>query len=121
MKIVLSRKGFDSKAGGVPSPIFEDGSLVSLPIPYKTAPITFDDVAFGNVTLGPIVEDLTGGRIKRSHPVHLDPDLVPSARPRRPGWRPLFGQTDTAQAHLASCGVGEGDLFLFFGWFRKVH
>jgi len=26
----------------------------------------------------------------------------------------------SAQAHLANAGVGRGDLFLFFGWFRRV-
>jgi len=33
MKIVLSRKGFDSSYGGCPSPILPDESLLSLPIP----------------------------------------------------------------------------------------
>ncbi|MHA1380164.1 MAG: hypothetical protein ACTSRG_17460 [Candidatus Helarchaeota archaeon] len=33
MKIILSRKGFDSSFGGYPSPIFPNGSLLSLPIP----------------------------------------------------------------------------------------
>ena len=33
MKIILSRKGFDSANGGIVSPIFEDGTMVSFPIP----------------------------------------------------------------------------------------
>jgi len=33
MKIILSRKGFDSKNGGIASPILPDGALLSLPIP----------------------------------------------------------------------------------------
>ena len=33
MKIVLSRKSFDSKYGGKPNLIFQDGCLLSLPIP----------------------------------------------------------------------------------------
>ena len=33
MKVVLSRKGFDSSYGGFPSPILPDGTLISLPIP----------------------------------------------------------------------------------------
>src|SRR6266566_7129400 len=33
MKLVFSRKGFDSGWGGKPSPILPDGRLVSLPIP----------------------------------------------------------------------------------------
>jgi hypothetical protein len=35
MKIVLSRKGFDGTYGGFPSPILEDGLMISLPIPIK--------------------------------------------------------------------------------------
>ena len=33
MRIVLSRKGFDSVSGGGPSPVLEDGTMLSLPIP----------------------------------------------------------------------------------------
>ncbi|MGC9779576.1 MAG: hypothetical protein HZR80_10075 [Candidatus Heimdallarchaeota archaeon] len=33
MKVILSRKGFDSSYGGHPSPILPDGTLISLPIP----------------------------------------------------------------------------------------
>ena len=33
MKVILSRKGFDSSNGGCPSPILPDGTLLSLPIP----------------------------------------------------------------------------------------
>jgi hypothetical protein len=33
MKVILSRKGFDSASGGMPSPILPDGTLISLPIP----------------------------------------------------------------------------------------
>ncbi len=33
MKVILSRKGFDSSYGGYPSPILPDNSLLSIPIP----------------------------------------------------------------------------------------
>jgi hypothetical protein len=33
MKVILSRKGFDSEYGGIASPILPDGTLLSLPIP----------------------------------------------------------------------------------------
>ena len=40
---------------------------------------------------------------------------------RRPrGWRPIFGQAGAAQSHLARHRVGRGDLFLFFGSFRRA-
>lgn len=120
MRIILSRKGFDSSWGGVPSPIMPSGALLSLPIPSPHSPIRFGEVAPGGHALGPLVEDLTGGRVTAGHGAHLDPDLRPEAYPRHPGWRPLFGQDGAAQGHLANQAVGPGDLFLFFGWFRRV-
>ena len=33
MKIILSRKGFDSGYGGMPSPILPNGIMLSMPIP----------------------------------------------------------------------------------------
>jgi hypothetical protein len=131
MKIVLSRKGFDSAFGGCASPIFPDGTIISLPIPhrFKAPPppgpprlVTFSHLR-GTPPLDVVVQDLTrhrGRRVEASDPVHLDPDLREESLARRPGWRPLFGQTDQAQRHLENQGVGRGDIFLFFGWFREV-
>ncbi|HAF13761.1 MAG TPA: hypothetical protein DCK99_08695 [Blastocatellia bacterium] len=122
MKLILSRKGFDSSFGGCASPIFEDGSFVSLPIPEKSARMSFSDVG-GNRRIEAVVEDLTEARkkpLKANDHVHLDPDLRIESRPRKPGWRPLFGQADAAQRHLDNHGVEVGDTFLFFGWFRRV-
>jgi hypothetical protein len=121
MRIILSRKGFDSgvKAGRVASPIL-DGKLVSLPIPGGPGEITYDDLHFERHSLGKIVEDLTRRRLKRTHAVHLDPDLRRAARNRATGWRAIFGQGGAAEAHLRNYGVTVGDLFLFFGWFREA-
>ena len=120
MKIVLSRKGFDSSNGRVPSPVLPDGTAVPLPIPGRRAPTRFQDVRWRHGSLGALVEDLTGGRVRGEYRCHLDPDLQAGAIPRRPGWRPAFGQVDIAQRHLERERVGPGDLFLFFGWFRPV-
>jgi hypothetical protein len=120
MKVVFSRKGFDSSTGGCASPII-DGHLVSLPIPDDESPITYADVQCSSIgSLGPIVESLTGGRILPTTGAHLDPDLDQGAIPRLDGWRPIFGQVDAAQSHLVNQGVGKGDLFLMFGWFREA-
>ena len=51
---------------------------------------------------------------------HLDPDLDFESVSRPQGWRPLFGSVGAAGTHLLDQGVGPGDLFLFFGWFRHV-
>lgn len=127
MKIILSRKGFDSSHGGVPSPIFEDGRLFSLPIPYKRDRTSFANLRFGRTNVGDLVEDLTfyrrerRARTRRNHKCHLDPDLRREALPTRlSGWNPAFGQMDKAQTHLVNEGVDDGDLFLFFGWFKRV-
>lgn len=121
MKIIISRKGFDSQNGKVASPIFPDGSMVSLPIPSGAPdPARFSDIAFGGTNLGEIAAALTGRPIFRFAHAHHDPDLDAAARPRLPGWRPAFGQVNAAQRHLENQGVGVGDLFLFFGWFREV-
>src|SRR5690242_14094249 len=122
MKIIFSRKGFDSESGKVPSPIFPDGRLLSLPIPDDDG-VSYAKIAFKlktYTTLSPIVADLVGKRKDRPTRAHLDPDLRREAFPRGRGWRPLFGQAGAAQRHLANQGVGTGDLFLFFGWFRHT-
>lgn len=120
MKIVLSRRGFDSALGGVASPILPDGSMLSLPIPDPSGPTALNDLRPNGVDIAKVASDLTRGRITGSTHVHLDPDLIQSTLPRREGWRPAFGQCSAAQRHLHRYGVGVGDLFLFFGWFRQV-
>jgi hypothetical protein len=105
MRIVLSRKGFDSTAGGCPSPI-RDGRPIGLPIPTRDRSAT----RFADLGLGGLVEALTRGAVPGSTLCHLDPDLE----------RGAFGQTGAAQSHLANHGVREGDVFLFFGLFREL-
>ena len=83
MKIILSRKGFDSAHGGYPSPILLDGKLISLPIPSnditKYSDLELDDKR----TYFDLMKQLNS-RIKynnRWHELHentrchLDPDI----------------------------------------------
>ena len=119
MKIIISRKGFDSGTGGCPSPIFPDGTMHSLPIPGGSRQ-RYSQIATAHGSMGAIVDDLTRSRMSGHHTAHLDPDLSADSMPRMPGWRPSLGQTGIAQSHLAGQGVGVGDVFLFFGWFRPV-
>ena len=58
MKIVFSRKGFDSAAGKVPSPII-NGVPISLPIPTERRSKT----TYRRAGLGEIVEQVTKGRV----------------------------------------------------------
>ena len=126
MKIIFSRKGFDAKNGGVASPIFPDGRTCSLPIPISDRAgwnVQYKEIRFGQSNLGDIVTDLTGKRAKRytgNSRAHVDPDLRKEALVRRSGWLPVYGPGGRAQAHLSGNGVDVGDVFLFFGWFRRV-
>jgi Nucleotide modification associated domain 3 len=107
MRVIFSRKGFDSAAGNAPSPII-DGEPISLPIPTKRRSKTNYLVA----GLGEIVEQMTKGRIGAAHLCHEDP-MFSNGR-----W--AFGQTGAAQSHLERNGVGVGDVFLFFGLFASL-
>jgi hypothetical protein len=122
MHLILSRKGFDSSpaCGGCASPILPDGQMISLPIPHASGRTPFSGVKSGGHDVGQMVADLSNRRVGAGDLAHLDPDLEHSARRRRAGWRPAFGQDRIAQRHLDRMGVSAGDLFLFFGWFREV-
>lgn len=98
-----------------------DGTMVSLPIPLPAAPKTYQQIEWApGRSMGELVQDLAPPRIRPNFRAHLDPDLRREALARPRHWRPLFGQIDQAQSHLAKHGVGPGDVFLFFGLFRPV-
>jgi hypothetical protein len=118
MRVIFSRKGFDSQYGKVPSPIL-NGRPYSIPIPATKMPSAtrFCDVKSPGCE---IVEDLTKKQILASSFCHLDPDIEFNSLDRDFGWHGTFGQTSAASGHLDRMGVSEGDLFLFFGLFRSV-
>ncbi|MDC0661273.1 hypothetical protein [Marinobacter sp. SS21] len=120
MRLILSRKGFDSSAGGGPSPLFPDGSVYALPIPDQRSRIRYRDIRHQGLNVGELLVGLTGDATRADAGAHLDPDLIADSYPRRPGWRPLLGQTGTAQSHLRNQGVTTGDVFLFFGLLRAA-
>ncbi len=117
MKIILSRKGFDSSNGGCASPIMPDGTLLSLPIPSGDN-VRFSDIAWDGITYSEILRQITPQRSYDK--CHLDPDIRKNRINKVKGWRPAFGQAGAAQGLLSNAGVETGDIFLFFGWFRQV-
>jgi hypothetical protein len=129
MKVILSRKGFDSSNGGYPSPIFTDGKLISLPIPSDDS-IKYSQLKFDNTrTYYDLMKELKIKKIKskkkspdftKDSKCHLDPDLLEAISQRKKGWKPCFGQSEQAQTHLHNESVKQDDLFLFFGWFKKT-
>ena len=119
MKVVLSRKGFDSANGGIPSPIMPDGEMLSFPISSWSEKM-LSDLRFGRESYADIYSDLAGYRCDLS--CHVDPDLASCRHRKTPkGWAPAFGQANSALGYLNdTVGVEPGDLFLFFGWFHAV-
>lgn len=109
MKIVFSRKGFDTTAGGVPSPIV-DGIPVSLPIPASAR----SETSFAKLGYGPLVETATRGKLTGADLCHDDPIFGTAPSGEVMCW---FGQFGSAQGHLEKHGVGPGDHFVFFGLF----
>jgi hypothetical protein len=126
-KIVISRKGVDSKYGAAASPILmPDGEMWSIPVPENRganhSTTKYGDIMRGSRSMGPIVAALTRGKLGPDHYAHFDPDLAEGSLPRRPGWKGLFGQGNRrAFTHLNKRhGVGVQDVFLFYGSFRHV-
>jgi hypothetical protein len=123
MKVILSRKGFDSQYGRYPSPILPGGQLVTLPIPEEAPePQTYykDLYVRPNERLIDLMNTL-GYPESSNTRAHLDPDLRrESLSCRLPPWRPIFGTRDGRHAHLVGQKVGKGDIFLFFGWFKRT-
>jgi hypothetical protein len=123
MKIILSRKGFDSSSGGCPNPIMPDNTLLSLPIPDDNSvselAVRYVDLCYGGFTYLELLHGLKPN--KAFDRCHLDPDIREGilAKPVG-GWKPAFGQTGSPLGVLRNTLVAEGDLFLFFGIFRKV-
>jgi hypothetical protein len=108
VRIIFSRKGFDSAAGRAPSPIV-NGEPISLPIPtVRRSETTYELAGLGNV-----ITRTTKGRLRPESLCHEDPMFH--------NGRCAFGQTGAAQAHLANQGVGVDDVFLFFGLFADLH
>jgi hypothetical protein len=130
MKVVLSRKGFDSKYGGQASPILPDGRMISLPIPQDDDNFSYSDLKLdGYGTYLDLMRILFGDKIKvkeafkelaKNTKCHLDPDIRKDVLKRHNDWRGIFGQMGTAQGHLRNQKVGKNDIFLFFGTFRKT-
>ena len=107
MKLIFSRKGFDSGSGGAPSPLVDDVPI-SLPIPAHSRSRT----TYTELGLGSLVERATRGKLHGANLCHIDPMFEDG--------RCAFGQHGASQSHLKNNGVGIGDIFLFFGLFSEV-
>jgi len=130
MKIIFSRKGFDSSAGGFPSLIFPDGTMFSIPIPSSKERYLYKDLDFSyqGESIQHILNDVTKQNIVSSknckacnylaeqQSCHYDPMYFDV--PKFQGI--ALGQAGSAEGHLRNQNIGKGDIFLFYGWFKPV-
>ena len=126
MKIIFSRKGFDGDNGGMPSAYVENGEMVSFPIPAsgRADLIRYAEIRAEGISMQERIEQLCQGEGKIFSPqrCHHDPDLVGDSRirPSSEGWAGAFGQSGRPNDHLKNTDIAVGDLFLFFGWFKRA-
>lgn len=123
MKVIFSRKGFDSSSGYGCSLILPDGKLLSLPIPSRDDKDEYERLLFDGISYKDIIRMIHPQGYKKLSDegllhCHVDPDIYPNAKQRTEGWKPSFGQMSGSLTQLKNNGVTIGDLFLFFGWFR---
>ncbi len=124
----------------MPSPILPDGTLLSLPIPDtdRRVTTTYADISCNGMPYSEIIRQLLpercGNMLKCERKrvaldtacCHVDPDIAYRYNghgPDSPGpdaWRPAYGQMSAALKHLENHNVGKGDIFLFYGWFRRT-
>ena len=110
-RIILSRKGFDAKAGGSASPIFRDGRIFSIPIPQNhPSPKKYKDLDLFGTSGTELLKEVSA-KVKPTDYCHYDPQLNEEIG--------IFGQAGSSQTELKNNGVSSGDLFLFFGWFKN--
>jgi hypothetical protein len=145
-KVVLSRKGFDSSAGGDFSPFDpETGKYIVLPIPMGEKELAisnhlkYEEIKIKKNHLDGCPEtDLKSLRMKslriekttitvkdkkeESEYTHFDPWLGPCPWLAGDSNHQIgaFGQVGGAQTHLKTKDVGEGSLFLFFSRFKPI-
>lgn len=155
MKIILSRKGFDSGFGGYPSPILPDNRMISLPISREKDSNCYSDLKLDvskieglkseintyydlmtelghkndegipeikykyKIDRDKLTKNTKWNKLTKETKCHLDPDIRKEVLKRKDGWKGCFGHANGAQTHLKE-QVNKGDLFLFFGWFRKT-
>ncbi len=123
MKVSFSRKGFDASNGGQANAILPDGTLLPFPIPSSRDgyPHTYKSLHHGEQSYYDIISSLKARpKVQADSWCHLDPDLRKDIKQRLDGWKPAFGQADQSLSELWNNEFGEGDLFLFFGWFRET-
>jgi hypothetical protein len=89
----------------------------NMPI-LDTSGISFSDIAWNGISYADILKQLKPDGTYVN--CHVDPDIRENRVEPVKGWKPAFGQCQAAEGQLRNAEVEPGDIFLFFGWFRRV-
>ncbi len=123
MKIVFSRKGFDSEYGGIPSVIWpETKEMLSFPIPVTSEEedgYLAEKMSFKGHPLDILLSSLKYKSARVGQKFHFDP-MIQSLLPEKLSIG-AFGQSGAALGHLTKEKITEGDIFLFFGTFCECY
>lgn len=87
----------------------------------KKIKIENGDLVYKGRTYQQIIQQIHPTFDFQKHPFcHLDPDVYGVLKNKHAGWKPAFGQYEIPAKHLDGQGVDVGDVFLFYGMFRKT-
>jgi len=100
--------------------VLPSGTLLSLPIPYSGDKRRFSELKCEDSSVLNLMRQVGMKAFDQNSACHLDPDINKDLMERQQGWKGAFGQMGGAQGHLENNGIAIGDVFLFFGWFRKT-
>ncbi|MDD5463257.1 MAG: hypothetical protein PHG00_16820 [Methylococcales bacterium] len=127
MKIIFSRKGSDSTAGGFPSLIFPDNQLFSIPIPSNPSHCDYSRLTFKyeDEPIQNILNQVTKNKIRNGsryecdyaqavQGCHHDPMVIKETD------RFSLGQTGRTESHLRNQEISSDDIFIFYGWFKRI-
>ncbi len=117
MKVILSKKGLDSGCSNWP--IFLKNNtkeMPFIPIPEMNGMHTYGVLNVASCEKLYFHKSHNAILVDENVTCHLDPQLEDYFGYGR-NFRATFGQSGRAQSHLNNCGVGVGDLFLFYGWY----
>ena len=121
MKIILSRKGFDSSIqGGGSANIVYNSECFPIQIPEVNTKIKYEELKFNDTNYLKVMRDLNINQFTECHfDPYLSKKMIPENHPLQ-HWKKSLGQCGIAQTILEEAKIGEGDLFIFFGWFNSV-
>lgn len=122
MRVILSRKGFESTHEGIPSPILPDGTLLLLPKPDNDGYVSYKEFYCEGTSYYDIAVSLDSKMQDVLKDARCNSSCYIAKSDHRPPlkWFPAYLRTGPLESHLNRQRVSVGDLFLFYGCFRQT-